>query len=84
MVPVSFDQVVDARNLMCPLPVIRTQQKIESMNDGDTLLVIATDPGTLHDVPAWCRVHGHEVTASEQTDHECRVEIRVRKPLDAL
>jgi len=83
LVPVSFDQVVDARNLMCPLPVIRTQQKIETMNDGDTLLVIATDLGTLQDVPAWCREHGHEVTASKQTGHECRVEIRVRKSLDA-
>ena len=51
--------VVNARNLMCPLPVIRTQQMIESMDDGEQLLVIATDPGTMHDVPAWCRARGH-------------------------
>ena len=72
--------VVDARNLICPLPVIRIQQKIETLSDGDNLLVIATDPGTLHDVPAWCRIHGHEVMASGQIDGECRIEIRVHKP----
>jgi len=71
--------VVDARNLMCPLPVIRTQQKIDTLNDGDELLVLATDPGTLHDVPAWCRVHGHVVTGHEQTVEECRIKIRVCK-----
>ena len=77
------DRTVDARNLICPLPVIRTQQMIESMADGERLLVIATDPGTMHDVPAWCRVHGHEVINSAEESGEYNLWIRVRKPLDA-
>ena len=72
--------VLDARHLICPLPVIRTQQKIESLRDGDELLVVATDPGTLHDVPAWCRVHGHEIGGSEQLNNEYHIHIRVCKP----
>lgn len=71
---------VDARNLMCPLPVIRTQQRIDTLNDGDDLVVIATDPGVMHDVPAWCRVHGHRVTRAEQHDQEFHIHIRVCKP----
>lgn len=78
MVPVS-EHIVDARNLICPLPVIRTQQKIDTLNNGDELLVLATDPGTLHDVPAWCRVHGHVVVSQEQAGEECRVKIRICK-----
>ena len=70
---------LDARRLICPLPVIRTQQKIETLSDGDELLVVATDPGSMHDVPAWCRVHGHQVRSSEQTDDEYRIVIKVCK-----
>ena len=70
---------LDARNLICPLPVIRTQQMIESMADGEQLLVVASDPGAMHDVPAWCRVHGHEITDSDETNGEFRIWIRVRK-----
>jgi hypothetical protein len=36
---------------------------------GDTIQIIATDPGVLHDIPAWCKVHGHKVLAcDEKTD----------------
>ena len=72
--------VLDTRNLICPLPVIRTQQKIEHLRDGDELLVVATDPGALHDIPAWCRVHGHEVKSAAQAGDEYQVHVVVCKP----
>jgi len=60
---------LDARNLLCPLPVIRTQDAVARLQPGDDLQVVCTDPGVLHDIPAWCRVHGHEVCAiDEQAD----------------
>jgi TusA-related sulfurtransferase len=71
--------VLDVRGLICPLPVIRTQQRVESLADGVLLDVLATDPGTLHDVPAWCRVHGHEVVESLREGREVRVRVRVRR-----
>lgn len=71
--------VVDARNLICPLPVIRTQQKIEDLNDGDELLVVASDPGAMHDIPAWCRVHGHRIKSAAQSGDEYRVHVVVCK-----
>jgi TusA-related sulfurtransferase len=77
------DQTVhalDARGLICPLPVIRTQQRIDSLDDGALLDVLATDPGTLHDVPAWCRVHGHEVVETHRDGREIRVRVRVHRP----
>ena len=70
--------VLDARHLLCPLPVIRTQNAVARLAPGDTLEVHATDPGVLHDVPAWCRVHGHEVLSARNEAGEVRVTLRVQ------
>jgi len=69
--------VVDARNLLCPLPVIRTQDSIEKLRPGDAVQVLCTDPGVVHDIPAWCRVHGHEVRAIEEQEYEIIIDITV-------
>lgn len=61
---------LDARGLLCPLPVIRTQDRVRSLPAGAELIVLATDPGTLQDIPAWCRVHGHELVVSDTEDNE--------------
>ena len=53
--------ILDARNLLCPMPVIRTQDRVKALNTGDILEVRCTDPGALNDIPAWCRIHGHRV-----------------------
>jgi TusA-related sulfurtransferase len=50
---------LDALGLLCPLPVIRTQEVVKTLAAGTELEVLATDPGALHDIQAWCRVHGH-------------------------
>lgn len=71
---------LDARHLICPLPVIRTQEKIRQLAPGDELEVIATDPGALHDIPAWCRIHGHEVISAGDEATEVLVRIRVGSP----
>lgn len=76
MVPVIPIEL-DARRLLCPMPVIRAQDKIKTLNPGDVLQIICTDPGVTHDIPAWCRVHGHEILTIEQQDHEITIKIRV-------
>ena len=68
---------LDARSMLCPMPVIRTQQKVEQLQRGDTLSIVCTDPGALHDIPAWCRVNGHEVVDLHQDDEEIIITIRV-------
>ena len=69
--------VVDARNLLCPLPVIRTQDSVATLQRGDTVQVLCTDPGVVHDIPAWCRVHGHEVCAINEQEYEIIIDITV-------
>ncbi len=71
------EYLLDARNLLCPMPVIRTQDKIQQLQEGDTLEVTSTDPGALHDIPAWCRINGHRVLESRQQDNEVIIKIQV-------
>lgn len=61
---------LDARRLLCPLPVIRTQNAMKALAPGDTLTVTATDPGVLQDIPAWCRINGHRVLDSRREGPE--------------
>ena len=68
---------LDTRNLLCPLPVIRTQDTVEDMQQGECLAVRCTDPGVVNDIPAWCRINGHEVLSIDELEHEIVIKIRV-------
>lgn len=69
---------LDARNLLCPLPVIRVQDTIKRLSAGDVLEVRCTDPGALSDIPTWCRINGHRVLESRDSDDEILITIEVR------
>lgn len=69
---------LDARRLLCPMPVIRTQDRVRELEQGDLLTVYCTDPGTLEDIPSWCRVNGHQVIETRQEDREIRITIRIQ------
>lgn len=61
---------LNARNLLCPLPVIRVQEKVKSLSCGDQLEVVGTDPGVMQDIPAWCRINGHRILEAHNGDDE--------------
>ena len=67
---------LDARGLLCPLPVIRLQEFAKSVSQVTSVTVIATDPGVLADIPTWCRVNGHEHVSSEEHDDEFYVSVK--------
>lgn len=74
---------VDCRRLLCPLPVIRVQDRVEGLPPGTLVEAVCTDPGALADIPAWCRINGHEVILAEGGEEDCRVVLRVgRAPPD--
>lgn len=68
---------LDARRLLCPLPVIRTQDRVQALQAGDELEVVSTDPGAAKDIPAWCRVNGHKVLEVDEKNGEVIVVLRV-------
>jgi TusA-related sulfurtransferase len=53
-------EVVDARGLACPVPVIRLAQRARDASPGSLVEVWATDPAAAADVPAWCRMRGQD------------------------
>jgi len=69
--------LLDASRLLCPLPVIRTQDKVKQLHPGEQLEVLCTDPGALQDIPAWCRINGHKVltTSSENGEYKVLLEV---------
>lgn len=71
------DYSIDTRGLLCPMPVIRAQDRVEELQPGDRLEVISSDPGALNDIPAWCRINGHAVLEKGQQEREVRILIEV-------
>jgi tRNA 2-thiouridine synthesizing protein A len=70
-------ETLNARRLLCPLPVIRTQDKVKQLKTGDQLKVICTDPGAMQDIPAWCRINGHKVLEIISDNHEYIITLEV-------
>jgi len=55
------DQVLDAKGLNCPLPILRAKKTLKAMATGQTLEIQATDPGAVKDFEAFCRTTGNEL-----------------------
>ncbi|MDN4523344.1 sulfurtransferase TusA family protein [Fictibacillus fluitans] len=54
-------QVLDAKGLACPMPIVRTKKMMDTLNSGDILEIHATDKGALSDLTAWAKSSGHEL-----------------------
>ena len=55
------DQILDAKGLNCPLPILRAKKALKDVTMGGTLEVLATDPGAVKDFEAFCRATGNEL-----------------------
>jgi len=57
---------VDARNLSCPMPIVKTAQQMKTVTSGQLVEVLATDPGSLKDFTAWTRSTGNALVEQTQ------------------
>lgn len=62
---VDVDEVVDARDLMCPMPVLAATKAMRRLEPNQVIKVLATDRGSLSDIPAWAEDNGHELVSQE-------------------
>lgn len=69
--------ILDARRLLCPMPVILVQNRVAELRPGTLVEAVCTDPGALSDIPAWCRINGHKVreTRSQGDEHIVVLEV---------
>ena len=72
---------IDCRGLVCPAPIIELARHIPLVAPGGLLAVVATDAAARADVPAWCRMTGHEYVGEEVADDgAARYVVRKSKP----
>jgi tRNA 2-thiouridine synthesizing protein A len=67
---------LDTRGLNCPLPILKAKKALADMTSGETLKVVATDPGSVRDFQAFARQTGNELidqqTAGDEFIHWLR------------
>ena len=57
----AYDVEVDCQGLLCPLPVLKTKQAMDTLEPGQVLRILASDSGSVHDIPAWVRQTGNRL-----------------------
>jgi tRNA 2-thiouridine synthesizing protein A len=68
--------VLDCRGQRCPMPVITLARRITEAQPGEVVRVIADDPAAKVDIPAWCRMRGHEYLGETTEDGTPAYDIR--------
>lgn len=66
----KWDQDIDAIGLLCPLPVLKARKVLLSMQAGQVLRLVASDPAAIIDVPHFCAEAGHALLAQEPAGFE--------------
>lgn len=64
----NIDTEIDTSGLNCPLPLLKTKKALATMNEGEYLRVIATDPGAFIDIPVFCEISSHKLIESSESD----------------
>jgi tRNA 2-thiouridine synthesizing protein A len=74
----KFDKELDARGLNCPLPILRSKKALTDMQPGETLKIVATDPGAMKDFQAFAKQTGHDLVYAAQVEKEFLFLLRKR------
>jgi len=70
------DQSLDCVGLYCPMPIVKTAEKIKQLKQGEVLEVVADDKGIKQDMPAWCQATGHKFLGVEEEGNEIKVYVK--------
>jgi len=72
------DVTLDCRGMTCPMPILKTAQKIKEVEIGQVLEVVADDIGAEEDFPAWCNQTGNEFLGEETVEDYFKFYIKRR------
>ncbi len=64
----THDAELDAKGLLCPLPVLKARKRLQALESGQILRMEADDPAAIVDVPHFCAEAGHELVAISEDD----------------
>jgi tRNA 2-thiouridine synthesizing protein A len=78
----TWDAEIDARGLLCPLPVLRARRCLTALRPGAVIRVLADDPAAILDMPHFCAEQGHGLIGRERiSDRTYAYLIRKGEPL---
>ena len=66
----DFDKELDTSGLNCPLPIIKAKKEINTMDAGQILKIISTDPGAVKDFESFANQPGNELLNTEEKDNK--------------
>lgn len=66
--PVKEDKLLDARGLLCPMPIVKVGQEMKTLQPGQVLKILASDRGAIADMPAWAEDTENELLEWHQED----------------
>lgn len=72
---------IDACGLSCPGPIMKLKEGVDRLDDGQTLEIVATDPGFVRDADAWCQSTGNQVVASDSAAGKYRIVVKRGTPV---
>jgi tRNA 2-thiouridine synthesizing protein A len=58
---IHVDRHLDAKGMLCPMPVISVKRAIKDLQRGQVIAIQATDKGACRDIPAWAEQTGHKL-----------------------
>ena len=64
----TYDAELDARGLLCPLPILKARKRLGALASGQVLRMTADDPAAIVDVPHFCAEAGHEMLDCQDAD----------------
>lgn len=70
MSDVTPDLELDLKGLLCPMPMVKVSQNIDKVPVGGIVRAVATDAGSMADIPAWAKSTGNEVIQAEKVGSE--------------
>jgi len=79
--PIEADESLDTTGFYCPVPVVKTAEKIKTLPVGTILEVVSDDGGIEADLPAWCTGYGHQYLGCFRDGSVWRLYIR-KKAMD--
>ncbi|MFT9850102.1 sulfurtransferase TusA family protein [Aneurinibacillus sp. REN35] len=72
----NADIVVDAKGLSCPMPIVRAKKAMDGLQSGQTMILEATDKGSINDFQSWVKQMNHEMLSTEEDNGVYRFHVK--------
>jgi len=75
----KVDRTLDCLKLLCPVPIIKISKAVKDLQPGQTLLMLADDPGSKADMIAWAKQTGNDLLEIQQEGKVFKFYVRKKR-----